>query len=60
MELEYEITTEQANADALVPYQLDVSIGCAIQHPGCVTIPDFIRAADADLYKTKREKKQRS
>ena len=54
------LALQQANADALVPYQLDVSIGCAIQHPGCVTIPDFIRAADADLYKTKREKKQRS
>lgn len=54
------LALQQANADALVPYQLDVSIGCVIQHPGCVTIPDFIRAADAELYKTKREKKQRS
>ena len=50
----------QSNQDALAPYHLDVSIGCAIQRPGCITIPDFIRAADAELYKTKREKKQSS
>ena len=50
----------QANGEANAPYLLDVSIGCAVQRSGYVTIPDIIRAADAELYKTKREKAQRA
>ena len=50
----------QANGEANAPYLLDVSIGCAVQRSGYVTIPDIIRAADAELSKTKREKAQRA
>ncbi len=54
------LALRQANEEAHAPYDLDISIGCALQTPDYVTIPDFIRAADAELYKIKREKKRTS
>ena len=53
-------TLRQNNCLANAPAQVTLSIGYAVKTPAIQDIPDFIRAADKNLYQEKSQAHERA
>ena len=47
---------ELANQEAMAPYQLSLSIGYKVRNGQITSIPEFIKQADLNLYRVKKNR----